>query len=211
MIDKYLRNIKSFAVKHAYPGSDYVKQVERGQSAKILVIGCADSLVDPALMLGAEPNEIFTHRNIAAIVPSYTQNNSSPDGTGAVLEYAVNHLEVTDIIVLGHGCCGGMKALLKGFSPRDPNSTFIDPWIQQVKEARDKIEQEGCDINNAKTLTKLEQETVRLSLSHLSQYPWIQKKLNENSLTLHGLHFDRGTLSQFDTSTQKFNIVSQEV
>src|SRR6187549_3459449 len=100
-----------------FRGSDWRRQRERwaelseGQSPKVMVIACSDSRVDPAQIFDTSPGEIFVVRNVANLVPPF-ELDGSRHGVSAALEFAVTQLEVTDIIVLGHGACGGVSAAL---------------------------------------------------------------------------------------------------
>ena len=75
-----------------------------------MVIACSDSRVDPAILLGARPGDLFVVRNIANLVPPYDLCDNNI-GVSAALEYAVKGLDVKEIIVMGHSCCGGINAL----------------------------------------------------------------------------------------------------
>src|SRR5437879_10503768 len=99
--------------------SDWAHERERwaemaeGQSPRVMILSCADSRVDPAHIFGARPGEIFVVRNIAALAPPY-ETSGGFHGVSAALEFAVAQLEVAEILVLGHGLCGGCAAALTG-------------------------------------------------------------------------------------------------
>src|SRR3546814_8871115 len=80
-----------------------------GQSPKVMVIACSDSRVDPSMIFDSGPGELFVVRNVANLVPPF-ETDSGRQGVSAALEFAVTQLEVTEIVVLGHGGCGGVKA-----------------------------------------------------------------------------------------------------
>src|SRR3954466_8889066 len=84
-----------------------------GQNPRALVIACADSRVDPAMIFDAAPGELFIVRNVANLVPPYAPD-AAYHGTSAAIEFAVCLLEVQEIVVLGHANCGGVRALLEG-------------------------------------------------------------------------------------------------
>ena len=86
---------------------------EHGQSPRAMVVACIDSRVDPAMIFDAAPGEMLTVRNVASLVPPYAPD-ASYHGTSAALEFGVRVLGVRELIVLGHGLCGGVKALLDG-------------------------------------------------------------------------------------------------
>src|SRR6187397_234659 len=116
----------------------YRELAERGQSPEIMVIGCADSRVSPEVIFNARPGELFVVRNVANLVPPY-----SPDGeyhsTSAALEFAVQSLKVRNIVVMGHGRCGGIRAALAPDSvPLSPGD-FIGKWMSLVAPAAEGV------------------------------------------------------------------------
>src|SRR5436190_18221169 len=92
--------------------SDWARERERwselaeGQSPKVMILSCADSRVDPAQIFDARPGEMFVVRNIAALAPPY-ETSRGFHGVSAALEFAVTQLDVGEILVMGHGLCGG--------------------------------------------------------------------------------------------------------
>ena len=84
-----------------------------GQAPKALVVACIDSRVDPAMIFDAAPGEMLTVRNVANLVPPYAPD-AAYHGTSAALEFGVRVMEVPHLIVMGHGLCGGVRALLEG-------------------------------------------------------------------------------------------------
>src|SRR4051812_6698244 len=109
---------------------------ERGQRPQAMVIACADSRVDPAMIFNAGPGEIFVARNVANLVPPYAPDGTC-HGTSATLEFGVLALGVRSLIVLGHGLCSGVRALL-GADPAPPGE-FVGPWIRVAQRARDAV------------------------------------------------------------------------
>jgi carbonic anhydrase len=155
---------------------------ERGQSPRALVIACSDSRVDPAMIFDAAPGELFTIRNIANLVPPY-QPDGGYQGTSAAIEFAVRGLGVRDILVMGHGMCGGVHALLHGVP--EELSDFVGPWIRLAEPARKALEDAPTDPQLA-----CEYETVRISLVNLMTFPWLAARVHDGALRLHGAHFD---------------------
>ena len=107
---------------------DHFRDLASSQAPKVMVIACCDSRVDPALLMGAGPGDIFIVRNIANLVPPF-ERQGSYHGTSAALEYAVLALKVEHIVVMGHQNCGGIKALMQR---RDAvlKNDFIDKWME---------------------------------------------------------------------------------
>ena len=89
----------------------YDELVWQGQTPRVLVVGCSDSRADPQLITGARPGEIFTIRNVAALVPPY-RPESVLAGVSSALEFGVKGLEVAHIVVMGHAMCGGIRSLM---------------------------------------------------------------------------------------------------
>ena len=114
------------------------KKLAKGQAPKTMVIACSDSRVDPVTIFGVQPGEIFVVRNVAALVPPYVENYDRHHGTSAAIEFAVRHLKVSKIIVMGHSECGGIKYLLNP-PKKESYESFIGPWVNIAKEAKEKV------------------------------------------------------------------------
>ena len=110
------------------------------QSPRTMVIGCADSRVDPATIFSAAPGELFIVRNIAALVPPFEETGTY-HGTSAAIEFAVRSLNVEIIVVLGHGMCGGISAALAAAEQR-PVGRFVEP-----PDGRAAFSLGGCDVS----------------------------------------------------------------
>lgn len=161
---------------------------ENGQAPKTLVIACSDSRVDPAILLDTTPGQIFVIRNVANLVPPYQPNGESYHGTSAALEFAVNHIKVENIVVLGHSKCAGIQALVdQSTKPTNPGEfSFISSWVDMASIARDqailKHHNTACDD----LYHICEKESIIASLKNLETFPWVKSKLEKNELTLHG-------------------------
>lgn len=163
-------------------------QLREGQSPKVMIIACSDSRVDPAQIFDTSPGEIFVVRNVANLVPPFEQD-ASRHGVSAALEFAVTQLEVSEIVVMGHGSCGGVNAALtQAFAGKDPGEGgFIAHWIDLLDDARDRIIADygtGPDAVRA-----LELETVRVSIANLRTFPFIPEREAAGKLHLHGAYF----------------------
>jgi carbonic anhydrase len=154
------------------------------QQPRALVISCADSWVDHAMIFDAGPGELFIVRNVANLVPPYAPGGAH-HGPSAAVEFAVRILEVPQILVMGHGLCGGVRALLEG-APAE-TSDFIAPWIGLATVARARA-LARADISDSQLCC--EQETIRLSMENLSTFPWIASRIAAGTLRLFGAHFD---------------------
>ena len=164
-------------------------ELAEGQSPDILVIACSDSRVDPATIFDAKPGEMFVIRNVAALVPPY-EADAHYHGTSAALEFAVTQLEVKEILVMGHGFCGGCAASLTGQfdNARDGEGQFIAHWIDLLDPARDKVRAEHRELDRD-AFQAMEREGVRVSLRNLRTFPWVREREEAGRLKLHGAVF----------------------
>ena len=156
---------------------------ERGQKPQTLIIACSDSRVDPQMIFGAGPGELFIVRNVAALVPPY-QPDQAYHGTSAALEFGVKSLGVSQIIVMGHGLCGGVAGLLQGLP--DELGDFVRPWMSLAEPVRRRVL--SCDPVDPQL--EGEHEVVKLSLENLRTFPWIKEREDDGRLALIGAHFD---------------------
>jgi carbonic anhydrase len=158
------------------------------QSPKVMVIACSDSRVDPAQVFDTSPGEIFAVRNVANLVPPF-ERGGGRHGVSAALEFAVTQLEVLEIVVLGHGSCGGVAAALsRRFADAEQGEgAFIAHWIDLLDEARDRIVVEHG--NGPDAVHALELEAVRVSLANLRTFPWVAEREAAGKLKLHGAWF----------------------
>lgn len=157
---------------------------DEGQQPRAMAIACADSRVDPGMIFDAGPGELFTVRNVAALVPPYAPD-SAYHGTSAAVEFGVRVLEVEHLVVMGHGLCGGVRGLLYGVP--DEAADFVATWMNIAAPVRARAL--ACDSPEAQLLCG-EHEVVKLSLANLRSFPWIAEREAAGKLTLHGAHFD---------------------
>nr|WP_209023278.1 carbonic anhydrase [Sphingomonas jejuensis] len=184
MIDGYYR----------FRGGEWLEERERwmelsgGQSPKVMIIACSDSRVDPATIFGTRPGEVFVVRNVANLVPP-CEEGGGRHGVSAAVEFAVTKLGVEEILILGHGACGGVNAALTG-SLKDAgigDGGFVAKWIDLLDEAREKVVAEhGTGEAGQKAL---EQECVRVSMKNLLTFPFVKERVDAGTLKIHGAVF----------------------
>jgi carbonic anhydrase len=194
--EKLLQGFQKFKSNKIEQAKIITRTVQDGQTPKVLIITCCDSRVDPAILFQSDPNEIFVVRNIANLVPSFQQAKKYSSVSSA-LEYGVVHLGVTDIVVLGHSHCGGIKALMEDNSAHHNNDSFIQPWVDMAKSAKQKVLEHSATLSDAEKIQCCEKEAVRLSVENLKTYPWIQTKIAANELNLHAWYFDLDRIEIF--------------
>ncbi|MCL6678086.1 carbonic anhydrase [Sphingomonas sp. RG327] len=164
-------------------------ELAEGQSPKVMVIACADSRTDPAQIFDTKPGEIFVVRNIAALAPPY-ETTAGYHGVSSALEFGVTQLEVEEILVLGHGSCGGCAAALTGQfdGAAAGEGRFIANWVSMLHGARDQVREHHHELD-ADAVLEMEWEAVKLSLANLRTFPWIAERERAGRLKLHGAHF----------------------
>jgi carbonic anhydrase len=174
-----------------------------------MVLSCADSRVDPAQIFDARPGEMFVVRNIAALAPPY-ETSRGFHGVSAALEFAVTQLKVAEILVMGHGLCGGCAAALTGqFDDTEPGEGhFIADWVRMLSGARDHVRAHHRELDDA-AFQEMEREAVKVSLANLRTFPWIRDREKSGDLTLHGAHFSiaEGRLYVLDGAEREFRPV----
>ena len=157
---------------------------QNGQSPKALVVACVDSRVDPGMIFDAGPGELLTVRNVANLVPPYSLDRAY-QCTSAALEFGVRVLEVKNLIVLGHGLCGGVRALLEG-AP-DQAHEFIPAWMALAQQARIRALE---SVPGEERQQYCEHEVVKISLENLMTFPWIAERVLSGKLVMHGAWFN---------------------
>ena len=159
---------------------DFFKKLATGQKPKILYIGCSDSRVTAEELMGVGPGDIFVHRNIANMVSPLDLSSMS------VITYAVNHLEVEQIIVCGHYNCGGVKAAMAS-----EDLGLLNPWLRNIRDVYriHKDELNAIDTEEGK-YERLVELNVQEQCINVIKTAEVQRAYRERGLTVHGWIFD---------------------
>lgn len=188
------------------PHRERWQQLREGQQPQVMIIACSDSRVDPSQIFDVDPGQIFVVRNVAALVPPF-ETTPGHHGVSAALEFAVQVLEVKEIVVMGHGICGGCRAALTqdlhGAAPGEGG--FIADWIGLLDEAREPIAaRHGTSGRSAERA--MEEAGVKVSLTNLRTFPCIRSKERDGKLNLRGAFFaiSDGILHVLDEATGEF-------
>ncbi len=182
----------------------YKSLAKQGQTPGFMVVACCDSRAAPETIFNTAPGEIFVVRNVANIVPPYIPDGSF-HSTSAALEYAIQSLKIREIVVLGHGRCGGINAAL------DPNSEplspgdFIGKWMELLGPAAKSIAGNEW-MTSIERQTALERISIRFSIENLRTFPCVSILEERGRLNIHGAWFDisNGELWQLDPETGDF-------
>jgi len=177
----------------------FQRLAEEGQNPKVLWIGCSDSRVVPELITGADPGELFDVRNIANIVPPAP---TIACATGAAIEYAVLHLEVSHIVICGHTECGGIKAL------EAPPSALTEPhiasWLELALPARERVLER--DVSEAEIYLETIKTNILLQCDNLRTYPCVADRERSGGLSIHPWLYDlhTGEILECDESSMRW-------
>lgn len=166
------------------------------QKPEVLLIACSDSRVDPAILTNAEPGELFVVRNVAALVPPY-EKDGGYHGTSAAIEFAVRDLKVSQVVILGHSACGGMRALIECQNGKPSGREFIHPWVSVL----------GDCASHKHDPDLVGQNALRCSLRNLRTFSFVRDRESAGHLTLNAWWFDmhQGILWGLDPVSDTFH------
>ncbi len=185
-IAHFIAGFRRFQEKYFSEDRELFEQLRHGQQPRAMIVACADSRVDPALLTGAEPGDVFVVRNVANLVPPHEPGGGFAS-VPAALEVAVLSLRVEHLIVLGHARCGGIGALM---ADAGKGSEYIGKWVGIAQRARERVLADLPTKPPALQARACEQAAILLSLENLMTYPWIAERVDTGSLHLHGWYFD---------------------
>jgi carbonic anhydrase len=202
-MDRLIAGYRRFR-KESWPNerARYEALATRGQSPHTLIISCSDSRVDPQTVFGAAPGELFVVRNVAGLVPPY-QPDARLHGTSAAIEYAVRVLKVRAVVVLGHGNCGGVRAMIDGVPPEAGD--FVENWMKIAEPALERVREHHAHDHDhhhgpEDHIAEVEAEVTKLTLENLATFPWIASEAKAGRLGLHAFRFEvfSGSLSMLE-------------
>ena len=190
--------------RHKIERERYTRLANFGQSPETMVIACCDSRAAPETIFDSGPGEMFVLRNVANLVPPF-EPDGGQHGTSAAIEFAVKSLEVKNIIVMGHGRCGGIHAALNPASQPLAPGDFIGKWMKLLEPVTDQF----CDhdlLTDGERATMLERISIRNSIKNLRTFPYISTLEKEGKLAVHGAWFDikTGELWIMDAASGEF-------
>lgn len=179
-LDNVFQNNQDWVKKKLDLDPNFFNELGKGQSPELLYIGCSDSRVTAEDMMGLGPGEVFVHRNIANMVISIDLSVTS------VVNYAVDHLKVNQIVVCGHYACGGVKAAMQ---PADLG--VLNPWLRNIRDVYRLHKKELDAIQDEdKRYNRLIELNVQEQCVNLIKTVSVQKAYRERGLKVHGWVFD---------------------
>jgi carbonic anhydrase len=175
-----------------------------GQSPKALFITCADSRVDPTLITHSEPGELFVDRNPGNFLPPFHGENASE---AAGIEYALEALNIPNIIICGHTDCGAMKAVWQPEKAKELRA--VTRWLKNGVEARKRVMKRK--LPETEQLAAITQQNVVLQLEHLKTYPAVRQRLKTGKLRIAGWVYDieHGKVLEYDAAADRFVMIKR--
>jgi carbonic anhydrase len=176
----------------------YAREKERirdlasaGQKPTTMIIACCDSRAAPEMIFDSGPGEMFVLRNVANLVPTY-QPDGGQHGTSAAIEFAVKALNIANIVVMGHGRCGGIKAALDPDFKSLDEGDFIGKWMAMLGELPSQLGQNSL-LTSTERQTAMERISIRNSIRNLRTFPYVADLEAEGKIAVHGAWFDIST------------------
>lgn len=176
LFSKLLNGYQDFRNQYAEGNTSIMKSLSYGQQPKVMIVGCCDSRVDPALILQCDPGDLFITRNVANIIPPF-EKDEHYHGTSAALEFAIRYLKVEHLILLGHSQCGGINALISEESLGDD---FITKWVSVLKKSGPL----------PTTVDECAKRSLHQSYQHCLTFPWIKERVEQGELMIHTWFFE---------------------
>jgi carbonic anhydrase len=187
------------------------KLSQEGQNPHTLFITCSDSRVLAELITQSKPGDLFVVKNVGNIVPPASVRGDT-NSTAAAIEFAVENLRVSDIVICGHSQCGAISALL-GRSRVDDATPHLRDWLKLAEPVLEALKKDYAHLTEAGPREDAAaQENVLFGLDSLHSYPCVQNRLMDGSLRLHGWFFKIATaeLFAYDPETRQFSPLVSE-
>ena len=205
---KLLNNAIEFQETYFQEHKEIFKDLANAQNPHTLFIGCSDSRVVPDVILNTKPGEIFVVRNIANIVPPYKEKADSFRCTASIIEYAVQMLEVENIVICGHSNCGGCKAL---FYPQEKLNKFpfVKEWLKTNEDIKQRVLAKNLDEEEREFQT--EQLNIVKQLENITTYPYIEEKISKGKINLYGWYYiiETGDIFNYNFDNKKFELIEK--
>ncbi len=180
------------------------EQLKHGQQPIAMFFTCADSRIDPTMLLQTGPGEVFIERTPGNIAPKYSEHVG---GVTASVEFAVMALHVPLIIVCGHTDCGVVKALLE--PEQAAGMPALQRWMRHSLASRERLLRDHRDAPTAEKLRLLTEYNVLTQLENLQTHPAVAAGLSRGNLALQGWVYNigDGSVSAADAGSGRFELL----
>jgi carbonic anhydrase len=201
-VKKLLRGLDEFRQSYVPGHQDLLEQLSHGQQPRVLFITCSDSRVDPSLITHTDLGELFVIRNAGNIIPPYGAANG---GEGGTIEYAINALNIEQVIVCGHSHCGAMKGLLK-LNKLQKDMPLVYDWLKHAEATRRLVQDNYPDLTEEELIETLVAENVLIQIDNLQTYPIVKTRLHQGKLKIYAwvYQIETGEVLAYDAKTHTY-------
>ena len=208
-MEQLLNGVIEFKQDYFQEHKNIFQDLATSQTPHTLYIGCSDSRVVPDIITHTLPGELFVIRNIANMVPPYDKDNITFRCTGAVIEYAVEFLNIKNIIVCGHSNCGGCKALYYTKEKLD-TLPYVKEWLKLGKNIKQRVLNKNLQTPQ-EIAFQTEQLNIIQQLDNLLTYPFVKQKVKQNKLKLYGWYYiiEKGDVFNYNFDNKQFELIDE--
>lgn len=197
-----IHGVQRFHAEQKYNDKRLFEHFAERQDPHTLFITCSDSRIIPSVITSSDPGELFIVRNVGNCIPPYQPNSQYSER--AALEFSLNNLDITDIVICGHANCAAIKSCEDSIYQSLPDG--LKSWIGIIKSQLDQSA-------NYTELNQAIRQNVLNQITNLKNYPDVQKKLAMGTLNIHGwfFNFNQSMVYEWDANKQSFDsLVNQE-
>ena len=207
-IKRIIAGLNEFHDNYFATHREMFEQLSQGQTPGVMFITCSDSRIDPCLITQTKPGELFVVRNIGNIIPAY---GSIMNSESAGIEYAIQALDIKDIIVCGHSHCGAMKGLLQigNLSQQMP---LVYDWLKHYAEPTRRLIMDNYQNCSGEQLLKIAiEQNVLTQLKNLETYPIVSSRIHSGDLTIHAwvYEIEAGEVFIYEPDSQQFKLIEK--
>lgn len=208
---KLINGIIEFRKKKQPTYKDFFARLALEQKPDALFIACSDSRMAVNVFASTDPGDLFVIRNVGNMIPA-----CSPEGVSlndlsevAAIEFALNALNVKDIIVCGHSECGAMIAILDGKTPE--NSTHLISWLKNGQETLELMKKNLILDSRLAKHNQISQLNVLLQMEHIQSHPSVKARVSQGQLRIHGWWFDiaQAEVLYYNQAEKKFSLIDE--
>ncbi|MEM8828608.1 MAG: carbonic anhydrase [Cyanobacteria bacterium P01_G01_bin.19] len=199
---KLIRGLDKFRETYVDTHQELLAQLSHGQTPRVLFITCSDSRVAPNLITDTDVGELFVIRNAGNIIPPYGAANG---GEGGTIEYAINALNIEQVVICGHSNCGAMKGLLK-LNKLQKDMPLVYDWLRHAESTRRMVQETYPHYEGDDLIEVLVAENVLIQIDNLKTYPIVRSRLHQGRLKIYAwiYNVETGKVLAYDARTHTY-------
>lgn len=199
---KLIRGLDKFRETYVDTHQELLAQLSHGQTPRVLFVTCSDSRVAPNLITDTDVGELFVIRNAGNIIPPYGAANG---GEGGTIEYAINALNIEQIVICGHSNCGAMKGLLK-LNKLQKDMPLVYDWLKHAESTRRMVQETYPHYEGDDLIEVLVAENVLIQIDNLKTYPIVRSRLHQGRLKIYAwiYNVETGKVLAYDARTHTY-------